>query len=116
LTVANHLIIFEPHESPAVEAQAVARLVRMGSKHTTVLIHRLYLDGATIENARRSKRRKLECERGYEMLCTQGDLYREQDWVNEGGSAAAAAATTTADTDVDDDAAGPSGANEQGRD
>lgn len=54
LTAANELIIFAPHEIPAKEAQAVARVIRMGSKHEEVNIHRFYMEG-TIEEMRHSK-------------------------------------------------------------
>jgi len=52
LTAASHIFILEPTINPAVTAQAIGRVHRLGNTHRQVVVHHMIVEGSVEENIR----------------------------------------------------------------
>lgn len=50
LQEANHVVLVEPALDPAIEAQAIGRVDRMGQRHSSTHVHRFVVSGTVEEN------------------------------------------------------------------
>ena len=71
LTAASHVICISPHLSPAIEEQAIARVIRIGSKMETVPVIRLAIS-ESFEYELAKKRAAPEVQVDAKLLWEQG--------------------------------------------